>query len=214
MTSTARPPDIDRDPGALVGGVLLAAGAGTRFGGPKAVVRLDGETLASRGARVLADAGCAPVVVVIGARADAVRAAIDVGGAEVVENAAWASGMGSSLAAGLAALRGRCAAAVVALADQPLIGPEAVRRLVTAWRAGATVAVATYGGSPRNPVLLDAAVWDDALAAAGGDRGARDLIRTRPDLVTAVACDDVAAPTDIDTPDDLAAIAISTRNGA
>jgi CTP:molybdopterin cytidylyltransferase MocA len=185
-----------------VGGVLLAAGGGTRFGGPKALVRLHGTALAQRGARLLADGGCAPVVVVAGAEAAQVRA-LDLGAAEVVANPRWAEGMGTSLRAGLAALEGRCDAAVVALADQPLVGAEAVRRLVAAWEAGARAAVATYGGAPRNPVLLDAAAWPAATAAARGDVGARALLRRADVPVAHVPCDGTGRPDDVDTPADL-----------
>jgi nicotine blue oxidoreductase len=186
--------------------VLLAAGAGTRFGGPKALAELGGERLAERGARLLTAAGCDPVVVVIGAEAERVRSALDVGAAEVERNAAWNSGMGSSLRVGLAALADRCDAAVVALADQPRVTAPCVQRLVSAWRAGAVVAVATYAGAPRNPVLLDASVWGRVAAMAQGDQGARPFLSAYPSHVTPVACDDVGAPDDIDTPEDLAAL--------
>lgn len=190
-----------------VGGILLAAGAGTRFGGPKALVRLRGETLAERGARLLIAGGCSPVVVVVGAAASTVASTVDVGSAELVPNTGWASGMGSSLRVGLGALEGRCDAAVVALADQPLVGPAAVQRLVTAWRDGAMAAVATYDGAPRNPVLLDASLWERVAAEATGDRGARSFLRSNPALVQSVACEDVASADDVDTPEDLAALA-------
>ena len=95
------------------------------------------------------------------------------------------------------------AAAVIALADQPLIGPEAVRRLIAAHAAGAQVAVAAYAGKPRNPVLIDRRHWPAVLATAGGDTGARPFLRAHPSLVTLVECGDVGSPDDIDTPEDL-----------
>lgn len=181
-----------------VSGLLLAAGEGRRFGSPKALVEFAGERLVDAGIRTLRTAGCAPVVVVTGA------ATVEVIGAVVVPNPAWRTGMGSSLRAGLAALPPQCRAVVVTLVDQPLVTAEAVRRLTAVFTAGATVAVATYGGRPRNPVLIAREHFAEVAALAIGDVGARAFLRGRPELVTPVPCDDVAAPDDIDTPEDLA----------
>src|SRR5690606_17073505 len=126
------------DEGPRVAGLLLAAGAGSRLGRPKALVELAGERLAERGVRTLREAGCAPVLVVTGA------ARVAVAGAEAVHNPDWASGMGSSLRAGLDALPAGAGAVVVALADQPLVTAAAVRRLIAAAVDGARVAAAAY----------------------------------------------------------------------
>jgi nicotine blue oxidoreductase len=93
---------------------------------------------------------------------------------------------------------------VIALVDQPLIGVDAVRRLIAAYLAGAGVAVATYHGKPRNPVLLARNHWAGVLQAAVGDAGARPYLRAHPDLVTEVECADTGRPDDVDTPGDLA----------
>ena len=196
-----------------VAGLLLAAGAGRRMGGPKALVEVAGEPLVRRGTRLLTDGGCAPVVVVVGASAELVRPLVD--GAEVVTAPDWHTGMGASLRAGLAALaRLPVDACVVALVDQPLVEAPAVVRLRETHRRGALAAVATYAGRPRNPVLLDRAVWQDVAAAAVGDEGARPWLRGNPDLVVAVDCSDVGAPDDVDTPDDLAALSALSRQTA
>lgn len=183
-----------------VAGVLLAAGDGSRLGQPKAQVVVGGVTLANRGVALLRDGGAAPVIVVTGA------ADVDIPGVLAVHNPRWRTGMGSSLAAGLAAVPAGCAAAVVALADQPLVGAESVRRLIAAYRAGASVAVAAYDGKPRNPVLLRREHWAQAIELAVGDVGARPFLRARPDLVTLVECGDTGRPDDIDTTADLARI--------
>ena len=190
-----------------VAGLLLAAGAGRRMGGPKALVELDGEPLVRRGIRLLTEGGCDPVVVVLGASAEAVRPLC--AGARVVEAAGWATGMGASLRAGLGALEGdaRLGAGVVALVDQPRVTPAAVDRLRGAHRDGAVAAVATYDGRPRNPVLLDRSTWAGVAAAAQGDEGARPWLRAHPELVTHVDCTDVGTPDDVDTPQDLADLA-------
>jgi CTP:molybdopterin cytidylyltransferase MocA len=186
-----------------VSGLLLAAGGGRRMGRPKALVEVDGEPLVRRGVRLLADGGCTPVVVVVGAAAEQVRPLCD--GARVVEAADWATGMAASLRAGLAAVTGD--ACVVALVDQPGVTAAAVERLRSAHRDGARAAVATYGGRPRNPVLLDRSVWAGVAAAAVGDEGARPWLRANPELVVEVDCTDVGTPDDVDTPQDLAALA-------
>jgi CTP:molybdopterin cytidylyltransferase MocA len=184
-----------------VAGVLLAAGEGSRFGQPKALVELGGMTLADRGVALLRDGGAGPVLVVAGA------VPLDISGTRTVHNQEWRTGMGSSLRAALRALADTdVSAAVIALADQPLVGAAAVRRLIAAYQAGATVAVAVYDGEPRNPVLIAREHWPEVIAAATGDKGARAFLRARPDLVTRVECGDTGSPQDIDTPDDLASI--------
>jgi CTP:molybdopterin cytidylyltransferase MocA len=192
-----------------VAGVLLAAGEGSRFGRPKALVELNGRTLAERGVDLLRAGGADPVLVVAGA----IPLGLD--GTLTVDNPQWRTGMGSSLRAALHALTGSgqgsgIGAVVVALADQPLVGAEAIARLVAAYRTGASVAVAAYQGKPRNPVLLAREHWPEVIATATGDQGARAFLRTRPELVTLVECGDTGRPDDIDTPADLARI---TREG-
>jgi len=194
-----------------VAGVLLAAGQGSRFGRPKALVELDGQTLAERGVGLLRAGGADPVLIVTGAAQVELGAEAQV---RTVYNAEWPTGMGSSLRAALRALAEpdvgpEVGAAVVALADQPLVGAAAVSRLIAAYRAGASVAVAGYDGRPRNPVLLAREHWPEVIAMAAGDQGARAFLRARPDLVTLVECGDTGRPDDIDTPADLEHIAIS-----
>jgi nicotine blue oxidoreductase len=190
-------------------GLLLAAGSGSRFGRPKALVSFRGELLVQRGVRLLRAGGCDPVVVVLGAQAEEVMATA--GLPDSVLALDWETGMGASLRAGLASLEGRAAAdaavsVVIALADQPLVGAESVVRLREAHAAGAVAAVATYDGKPRNPVLLDRSTWADVAAAAVGDAGARPWLRAHPDLITLVPCDGTGSPFDVDTPDDLATV--------
>jgi len=204
-----------------VAGVLLAAGEGSRFGQPKALVELNGQTLAERGVGLLRAGGADPILVVTGA------VPLELDRTLTVDNPQWRTGMGSSLRAALQALSeaGRgpemgpemgtdIGAVVVALADQPLVGAEAVARLIAAYRGGASVAVAAYDGQPRNPVLLAREHWPEVIATATGDQGARTFLRTRPELVTLVECGDTGRPDDIDTPADLARItAEGTEDG-
>jgi len=189
-----------------IAGILLAAGEGSRLGQPKALVEIGGQTLAERGVALLRAGGADPVLLVTGA----VRASA--AGARVVRNLDWRTGMGSSFAAGLHALETveqespeaeRIVAAVIALADQPLVGVAAITRLIDAFAAGATVVVAAYDGKPRNPVLIHREHWAPAAALATGDFGARAFLRAHPELVTLVECGDTGSPFDIDTPADL-----------
>ncbi|MGV9778657.1 nucleotidyltransferase family protein [Streptosporangium sp. NPDC003464] len=190
---------------APVAGLLLAAGSGSRLGTPKALVEFGGERLVDRGVRLLHDGGCHPVVVVLGAATAQVR------GAVAVRNPEWRSGMGSSLRVGLDALPDEVRHVVIALVDQPFVGPEAVRRLIRAARDGASVAVATYGGAPRNPVLIAREHFAEVAALATGDVGARPFLRAHPELVAGVPCDDAGDPADIDTPADLSALRAAGR---
>jgi CTP:molybdopterin cytidylyltransferase MocA len=187
-----------------VAGVVLAAGAGRRFGMPKALVRVGERNLLERAIATLCEAGCDRVVVVLGAQADDVRRTVSLRGVTVVVNEEWAAGMSTSLRAALRACSGD-AAAVVLLVDQPGVPAVAVRRLVDAWRDGEHSAVAaTYGGELRNPVLFDAAVFEAVAGYGHGDVGAKPWLRAHPDQVATVEVGDVADAADIDTPDDVA----------
>ncbi|MDQ7804417.1 nucleotidyltransferase family protein [Amycolatopsis sp. A133] len=185
-----------------VAGLLLAAGAGRRFGGPKALAQVDGEPLVLRALRTLTAAGCDPVRVVVGAAADQVRALLpDPAQAVLAED--WASGMGASLKAGLTALQSVDApkAALVHLVDLPWVGPDILTR-VSARATAETVARAAYHGVPGHPVLLGRRWWAEIAGAARGDRGARDWLATREDL-TLIECGDLGSGRDVDRPGDL-----------
>jgi CTP:molybdopterin cytidylyltransferase MocA len=219
-----REPDTGAGNGPAVAGIVLAAGSGSRYGQPKALVRFGTELLVQRACRLLRAGGCEPVLVVLGAQADLVRAAAglppagrEVAGLRTVDNPAWATGIGSSVRAGVAAAPATAVAAVVALADEPLVGVEAVRRLIGACRAGLPAGVgavvATYGGRQRNPVLLTRGVFDAVGAAAQGDTGARAWLRAHPGAVLGVPCDDTGEALDVDTPADLAVALARAERG-
>jgi nicotine blue oxidoreductase len=174
------------------------------MGRPKALVELDGEPLVQRALRVLRAGGCAPLVVVLGAEADRVRALLPDDVVAVVESG-WAEGMGASLRAGLAALTRLEAppdAALVHLVDLPGVTAAAVARLV-GLSAPDVLARAGYDGSPAHPVLIGRTHWPAVTASATGDAGARGYLAGNP-AVELVECADVADPADVDTPDQLA----------
>ncbi len=167
--------------GGAVAAVVLAAGAASRFGAPKQ------KRLLPLVLERLAAAPVDEIVVVLGAHRFPVERA------RVVVAAHWERGPGASLRAGLDALGPGVEAAVVCLADGPLLAPEAVRRVLAAWRSsGEDVVAATYGGERGHPVVLGRAAWTRVP-----DDGGRGL----PALL--VACDDLGAPEDVDTPADL-----------
>lgn len=196
----------------MIAGLLLAAGGGSRFGGPKALAVLNGQTLVERGIRLLADGGCDPIHVVLGAAIAEVQAHADLARAVVVANPAWPAGMSTSLHAGLASMPAPVEAVVIALVDQPLLSPLAIRRVRQAYAEGATVAMATYADRPGHPVLLPRSTWADVIRMSTGDEGARAFLRANPALVTHVACDDLGSPTDVDRRSDLDALAAESAD--
>ncbi len=180
--------------GSPVAGLVLAAGSGSRFGQPKAPVVVDGERLVDRAVRVMIEAGCDPVVVVLGAWVGHVE------GANVVVNDAWPEGMGSSLRTGLTHLRDESDAdrAVITLVDLPGLTTSAVERLINS-SADAPAAQCTYDGERGHPVCLARTLWDEAIDVARGDEGARRLLREHRDVVL-VEVGDVADGSDLDLP--------------
>ncbi|MBW4721194.1 nucleotidyltransferase family protein [Saccharothrix obliqua] len=183
-----------------VAGLVLAAGAGRRFGGPKALVTRGGALWVETARSVLRAAGCAPVVVVLGAGAAEVRARAALDDSVLVDNAEWATGMGSSLRAGLAALDDSVDAVVVLPVDTPGVTVEAVRR-VAGLASPSALARASYNGEPGHPVLIGREHWVGASASATGDTGARDYLQAHG--ATSVPCEDVAVGRDVDRPEDL-----------
>ncbi|MCW2788112.1 MAG: molybdopterin-guanine dinucleotide biosynthesis protein MobA [Aeromicrobium sp.] len=179
-------------------GLLLAAGSGERFGGPKALARTGAEPWVVTAARVLGSGGCDPVVVVVGAAADEVRALLVAEDVRVVEAAGWRSGLGASLRAGLEAVTEPEADAVlVHLVDLPDVGPDVVRRIVA--QAGPDVlARATYAGRPGHPVLLGREHLTGVTDSLAGDRGAQAYLADRE--VTHIDCSDLANGRDVDEP--------------
>ena len=172
-------------------GLVLAAGAGRRYGQPKAPVVIDGERLVDRAVRVLRDGGCDPVLVVLGAWLG------EVSGARIIENPDWAEGMGSSLRVGLAALTDEAAdEVVVTLVDLPGLTSRAVERIVD---TTATIVVATYQGERGHPVKFAREHWSAIAASAAGDSGARTFLKGRSDIVV-VEVGDIADGHDLDEP--------------
>jgi nicotine blue oxidoreductase len=182
-----------------IAGIVLAAGAGRRYGMPKALVPHRGSLLVHRAAGTLRAAGVTDTVVVVGARAAEVRAVAPE--LTCVENPDWPTGMASSLRTGLAALAaGPAAAAVVLLVDMPGVTPAAVRAIAAHASRNALV-LGGYGERRAHPVLLGREHWAGVARSATGDRGARDYLRAHADQVRVVPVGDVADDTDLDEPE-------------
>ncbi|WP_309649618.1 nucleotidyltransferase family protein [Nocardioides sp.] len=185
-----------------VEGVLLAAGAGSRMGMPKALVHDDdGGSWLAHGVETLVDGGCDRVTVVLGASADEAVRLLDGLGVDVVIASDWAEGMSASLRAGLRALPDDGEVAVVLLVDLPDVTAEVVRRVVAAATDPAALPCAAlrragFDGRPGHPVLIGRDHWAGVLAEANGDEGARSYLRERP--VDLVECGDLATGHDVD----------------
>ena len=173
-------------------GLLLAAGAGRRFGGPKQLALLDGRPLIEHALAALSELD--RVVVVLGARADEIRAGAELGNAELVVCPDWAEGMSASLRHGLDALAG-VDEVVIGLADQPFITAAVVARVRA---VPGSAARAVYDGLPGHPVVVRRGLLERAGELLG-DAGFRDLL----DGAAQVECSDLADPHDVDVPGDL-----------
>ncbi|MDZ5145296.1 nucleotidyltransferase family protein [Microbacterium testaceum] len=159
-----------------VSGLVLAAGAGRRFGGPKALARTPaGTPWIALAARALSEGGCHDVTVVLGAEADAASALVPTG-VSIVRAEDWATGVAASLRAGLGAMASGPSISVVVLpVDTPDVPRAAVARVARRASADALVQ-ATYGGAPGHPVLLGRDHWGPVAASIRGDIGARPYL--------------------------------------
>ena len=181
-------------------GLLLAAGAGTRMGRPKALVGdPDGTSWLKRTVAVLRDGGCDAVTVILGAGADEAVPLLEGTGAAVVIADDWADGMGASLRAGLRSLAGSDAvAAVVMLVDLPDVTAEVVRHVAGRVTVTDQLARASYGGRPGHPVVIGRDHWAAVADSVVGDQGARDYLASHG--VVDVECGDLATGRDRDSP--------------
>jgi molybdenum cofactor cytidylyltransferase len=181
-------------------GLILAAGGGRRFGATKQLAPLRGRPLLSYAVAAMTEA-LERVIVVLGHDADAIRAQLDFGGAEIVVAEDWASGQAASLRCGLQAA-GETDAVAITLGDQPFITPAVIRAALDQL-PGHDAVRALYDGQPGHPVVLGPAV----LAAAGelqGDQGARELLARFN--VRRWDASGLADATDVDTPEELQAL--------
>jgi CTP:molybdopterin cytidylyltransferase MocA len=172
-------------------GVVLAAGAGRRFGGAKQLALYKGRPLVEHPIRALEEAGVRRIAVVLGAYADRICAEADLGAAEIVICEDWDEGQAASLRCAVAHFATTADAILVVLGDEPGLRPEAIRRVL----AADPPARAFYDGRPGHPVVLPSRLFG-AVGTLRGDRGARDLLAD----AHIVDCTDLGPVPDIDTP--------------
>jgi CTP:molybdopterin cytidylyltransferase MocA len=181
--------------------IILAAGASIRLGEPKQLVTLNGETLLARSLRIAREAGCSPILVVLGADADRIRAACALPHAHIVVNKEWREGMATSIRVGIEALRNFSqtqtskapTGLILMTCDQPAVTPDHLRALA----ASGDITASEYAGRRGVPAYFPASAFA-ALAQLTGDSGARDLLRDARAIPLPLG------ELDIDTPEALA----------
>jgi CTP:molybdopterin cytidylyltransferase MocA len=183
-----------------VTGILLAAGAGSRMGTPKALLSSNGVAWLASASALLRSGGCRPVLVVLGAEAERARAQLPpTDPARVVIADRWAEGLSHSLRAGLAEATGT--AALVTVVDSPDLPLAVLQRILATPVCPDTLRQAVYNGAPGHPVLIGRAHWASLAAELAGDAGARRYLMAHG--VEEVECGDLFDGRDIDTPEQL-----------
>jgi molybdenum cofactor cytidylyltransferase len=185
--------------------IILAAGASTRLGQPKQLVAVDGETLLHRTTRLALQAGCLPVVVVLGRDAATLAGEVEGLGASIVINDEWQTGMGSSLRHGLKAVlaaKPHQPRAMILVCDQPKLDASVLRDLLTTHTAkAALIAASRYQGTNGVPAIFSRELFAELLELTG-DQGARRIMQLHLEEVASV--DFPGGEFDLDTPQDLA----------
>ncbi|MEZ5460430.1 NTP transferase domain-containing protein [Dokdonella sp.] len=187
--------------GPLYGVIVLAAGSSTRLGQSKQLLLIDGESLVHRAVRFGMETGPADCVVICGAKPDQIEQVVADLDCRCLPCPDHERGMSASLRLGLQALDPSCSAALVVLTDQPALDARHLCKLRDRWRARPEQAVASgYAGTIGVPAMIPRS-WFAAIQSEHGDRGARELLRTRSDEVAVITAEQLAQ--DIDEPEDL-----------
>lgn len=189
-----------------VGAVILAAGGSSRLGQPKQLLEFRGETLVYRAVRAAAEAGCVPILVIVGETGEAIRESLEgMAWATVVENAEWRRGIGTSIRRGLEQFPEDIEAAVLLTCDQPFLDAAIVRQLIAAQEeTGKPIVASSYANTLGVPALFDRSCFDALIALPDAD-GAKAFILSRHDEVAAIPF--ARGEFDIDTPEDIRRLA-------
>ncbi|HYM90214.1 MAG TPA: nucleotidyltransferase family protein [bacterium] len=197
----------------MISAIVLAAGRSERMGTPKLLLRLAGRSLLQHVMDNVRGSRCDEIIVVLGEAAEQVGAEAQGDRVRLVINPRYREGMGTSLAAGIAALAPQCEAAVVLLGDQPCVTAGMIDTLIDAYRrSGKPLVASRYGPVVGAPTLIGRALFPDARRLAG-DQGGRSLIQQHPDQVEEVLLPPSAA-VDVDTPEELARLRAALEKGA
>lgn len=181
-------------------GLVLAAGSSRRMGSPKQLLMVRGKPLLELVVGQVNESNLDDVLIVLGAAADEIQSHVDLGRARVLVNPDHASGMASSLRAGVASLGADVERVVVILGDQPDVDAALLNRLLELQtRSGLPAAALSFNGLLHPPVVLNRELWGD-LMTLEGDVGCRAVIRGRPEQVVSLSVGtDLTHPVDIDT---------------
>ena len=174
------------------GALILAAGASRRLGTPKQTVLIDSETLLDRAIRIAAEAGCSPIVVILGAHEDVIRSRCNLQAAHLISNPQWSEGIGTSLAKGASEFHD-VDGIVVMTCDMPVVSADHLRELIS---SGVEAAASDYAGQRGPPAYFHKDLLHD-LRKLRGDTGAKKL------LISARRVELLDGDLDIDTPEDL-----------
>jgi molybdenum cofactor cytidylyltransferase len=186
----------------LIGGLVLAAGEGRRFGGAKLAAELEGAALLDHAvSAMLGVPAVERVLVVLGAHAEEVAARADLAAVETLVCERWRGGISASLAAGVGELA-EAEAIVITLGDQPFVTAQVIAAIVDRLDDRRPAARATYAGRPGHPVLIKRALFAQ-VRSLRGDQGARDLLAGAG--LREIECGGLCRDDDIDTPEDLEA---------
>ena len=184
-----------------IGAVILAAGGSTRLGKAKQLLTFRGETLIRRIVRAATEAGCEPIVVVVGDTGDEIRQEIGAARVTVVENTEWQRGLGTSIRRGLRQIAGAADGVVLLTCDQPFVDGGVIAELIATQReTGKPIIASRYANTLGVPALFDRDCFK-ALLALPDDSGAKKLIEEQADTVATIQFEQAAI--DIDTPEDL-----------
>lgn len=182
--------------------IVLAAGTASRMGRPKQLAHLGGVPILVHVLRTVREARLKDIIVVLGSSAQEIKKEVVLEGCRVVENSAYNQGISSSIQLGLSQVAIETGAALILLADQPLVLPSTLTRLIAEYhRSRPQAAIPTYQGHPGNPVLLDRSLFDKATQLKG-DEGFRSILRDSQSVIR-IEVDDPGILLDVDTPEDL-----------
>lgn len=185
-----------------IAAVILAAGKSARMGQAKQLLRLGDTTVLGQTIANVRLAALDEIILVLGASAEAIRRGLSLEGLKLVVNSHYEQGMASSLRAGLEAVSPQAGAALILLADQPLVRPATFNQLADHYRrTRPQILIPTCRGIRGNPVLLDRSLFVEAMALEG-DVGCRALFQQHPEAIAKLEVEDEGILLDIDNPDD------------